>query len=270
MSPGTSFVIPSTLDKVNYKRSESGTMFLESEFGVAKKYQEYKTEDLPKPAEFVLKFNICGNDKGCQTDFEDTDYNDEVASVFAKKEQRNNDSLFTKPFNPGFVTDVSNKIWKGDSYFTNTNNGSPTSDTKRCRKCNNDTMDGHGFLCLDIIAANEYGWNPWKNNGLCLACLDNAVPRRHNQQQRTELKEEISRESEELFSVLSKVYLGQLSNLEVPNDKSDVIEPIDGKRRLSNSFQGGSSGGSWSFASRLKEDCFIQMSTLPTLRSVTL
>lgn len=269
MPPGTTFVIPSTLDKVNYKRSESGTMFLESEFGVTKKYQEYKNEGLCKSGEFAVKFNINENSKGCQTDFEDTDYNDEVASVFAKKDYRNNDSFFTKPFSPGFVTDVSDKIWKSDSYFTNTNNDSPNSDMKRCTKCNNDTIAWQGFLCLDINAANGYGWNPWKNNGLCWACLDN-VPRRQNQQQRTELKEEISRESEELFSVLSKVYLGQLSNAEISCDKSEVIEPKDGKRRMSNSFEVGSRGDSWSFASRLKENCFIQMSTLPTLRSVTL
>lgn len=59
---------------MDYKRSESGTMWLETGFGQGKKYLEYKPEDLldssstSSDMEFVLKFSICQNDKACQTE----------------------------------------------------------------------------------------------------------------------------------------------------------------------------------------------------------
>lgn len=67
---GATFIISNSLDKVDYKRSESGSMLLETEFGQSKKYWEYKVEDsTPSPElEFVLKFSICQNDKACQTE----------------------------------------------------------------------------------------------------------------------------------------------------------------------------------------------------------
>ncbi|KAJ8961959.1 hypothetical protein NQ314_005861 [Rhamnusium bicolor] len=66
---GTSFFVSNNLDKVVYKRSASGLMMLENEYGQSKKYLEYKLEDSPSPdMEFVLKFSICQNDKACQTE----------------------------------------------------------------------------------------------------------------------------------------------------------------------------------------------------------
>lgn len=68
---GTSFPVQNSLDKVNYKRSESGMMYVDSEYGTSKKYLEYKSaENVWSTSEFVLKFNICQNDKACQTDFD--------------------------------------------------------------------------------------------------------------------------------------------------------------------------------------------------------
>lgn len=68
---GTTFVIPNNLDVVNYTRSESGMMCVETDWGAVKKYLEYKDEKKQENAEFVLKFNVCQNDKGCQTDSEE-------------------------------------------------------------------------------------------------------------------------------------------------------------------------------------------------------
>ncbi|CAH2004226.1 unnamed protein product [Acanthoscelides obtectus] len=70
---GTTFNISGSLDKVDYKRSDSGAMVLEMELGQSKKYREYKEEELdtaerPHETEFVLKYNIHQNDKACQTD----------------------------------------------------------------------------------------------------------------------------------------------------------------------------------------------------------
>lgn len=49
-------------------------MLVETGFGQSKKYLKYKCEDVldssstASEMEFVLKFSICQNDKGCQTE----------------------------------------------------------------------------------------------------------------------------------------------------------------------------------------------------------
>lgn len=76
---GTTFAIKGSLEQVNYRRSDSGTLYLESEFDTPKKYMEYKTleqrskwEDNDSccsiEREFILKFCVKQNEKCCQTD----------------------------------------------------------------------------------------------------------------------------------------------------------------------------------------------------------
>lgn len=68
---GTSFVISCSLDNPKYKRSESGSLYLESELGSPKKLLEYNTRDSSQPA-LILKFFVRQNDKACQTDLDMT------------------------------------------------------------------------------------------------------------------------------------------------------------------------------------------------------
>lgn len=76
---GTTFAIKGSLEQVNYKRSESGTLYLETEFDTPKKYMEYKSKDVSHKwedddsccsieREFILKFCVKQNEKCCQTD----------------------------------------------------------------------------------------------------------------------------------------------------------------------------------------------------------
>lgn len=64
---GYTFEIPSQLDEITYKRSDSGSMYLDSN-----KYAEYKIDDSTKSYDdenkFVLKFCIKQIEKYCQTD----------------------------------------------------------------------------------------------------------------------------------------------------------------------------------------------------------
>lgn len=252
------------MDKVNYKRSESGTMYIDSEYGFAKKYLEYKPVDnnLWNESDFILKFNICQNDKACQTDFENTLEEDEkeVATV----ETKNSTHHF-------FFPDDEDDLIKLSDDCSVMNEILWSCEPKHCDKCNNKTT-AWGNSCV-VMDKQMIDGNIWNGGDVCLSCLTgNYQPL--NQQQ-TELREDVSHDGEQLLSDLSslqKCYMEEegeeeeLPSVEVSCDISEMIEPKDRKRRHSNFYD----DINWSFASRLKEDCFIQMSTLPTLRSVTL
>ena len=49
---------------MKFRRSESGSLFLESD----QKYMEYKRPDLTVSPDFIPKFRVCSNEKFCQTD----------------------------------------------------------------------------------------------------------------------------------------------------------------------------------------------------------
>lgn len=140
---GTSFVIPNALDKVNYKRSESGGMYVDSEYGFTKKYLEYKTANEWNTSEFILKFNIRQNDKACQTDFGNSQ-----ATLNAETDQPD----FYFPGDEDFVGETAKPATKTDCSFGNdVHDGRPDSvigeigwkcETKHCDKCNNNTWSG--------------------------------------------------------------------------------------------------------------------------------
>lgn len=272
---GTSFVIPNALDKVNYKRSESGTMYIDSEYGFAKKYLEYKGDSSGDggwdTSEFVLKFNICQNDKACQTDFGNCEVfeaaeEDEMAALISSGRVEKlqlyfpDDDDFSKESEPAAYcrpnSIMGEIIWK--------------CETKHCDKCNNNTPAWSRSCYADLDTKNI-----WNGGDICVSCLgaSNGGYQPLNQQQ-TQLREDVSHDGEQLLSDLSslqKSYMDELPSSEVTCDISELIEPKDRKRRHSNFYEDvGGHRGSWSFASRLKEDCLIQMSTIPTLRSVTL
>ncbi|KAJ9593238.1 hypothetical protein L9F63_015211 [Diploptera punctata] len=63
---GTMFVIPTSLDEVDFKRSESGGLYLEAEADMKMKYMEYRERE--NEGEFVPKFRVRQSEKCCQTE----------------------------------------------------------------------------------------------------------------------------------------------------------------------------------------------------------
>ncbi|KAJ8920458.1 hypothetical protein NQ315_005326 [Exocentrus adspersus] len=293
---GATFIISNSLDKVDYKRSESGSMLLETEFGQSKKYWEYRLEDTtPSPElEFVLKFSICQNDKACQTEelseldlgttrenctktkIEDTgDCIEEYRCTCPtfKMNATSSDSpsgnCLVHPARPESM--LGEILWKYD--------------TKICDKCNNTNVTWNTDCLKGDHVDSEWDSQNlrdiWNGGEVCEACLSlNADGRRPPPS--LQLREDISQDGEQLLSDLSslqKCYMEELPLAEISCDINEIVSaasaPKERKRR--HSFiaahideAGLDSRGSWSFASRLEEDCLIQMSTLPTLRSVTL
>ncbi|XP_034235053.1 uncharacterized protein LOC117641663 isoform X1 [Thrips palmi] len=81
---GTTFAIPTSLDRITFTRSESGALYLEDDADMDSppKYMEYKVKETHKGIEntdsdveelvdFVPKFRVSQNEKCCQTEQED-------------------------------------------------------------------------------------------------------------------------------------------------------------------------------------------------------
>lgn len=79
---GATFVVSNSWDKINYRRTESGAMYMENDYSMRKKYCEYKVKNGPTNMEFVLKYLVCQNDKGCQTE----DVDAEVEAINSDRE----------------------------------------------------------------------------------------------------------------------------------------------------------------------------------------
>ncbi|XP_044258861.1 uncharacterized protein LOC123007557 [Tribolium madens] len=215
---GATFLVSNTWDKINYRRTESG-MYMETDYNMRKKYCEYKNG--PKNMEFVLKYLVCQNDKGCQTD----DVDAEVEAINRE-----------------------------------------TCTCLLCDKCNNNTWNTNLGLKTDLRW--QFGTtNIWSGGSVCHACLG----RPPSTLQHSKLREDVSQDGDQLLSDLStiqKSYMQEsLPMTEITYDLAEFFLPKERKRRHSLMAQ---MDDSWSFASRLEEDCIIQMSTIPTLRSVTL
>lgn len=72
---GTCFVISGSLEQPAYKRSGSGSMYLETDFETPKKIFEYTRKGRRIGNQgLVLKFLACENDKACQTDDDDNEF----------------------------------------------------------------------------------------------------------------------------------------------------------------------------------------------------
>lgn len=297
---GTSFVIPNTLDKVNYRRSESGTMYLDSEQGTSKKYLEYKSvDDAFTSSDFILKFNMCQNDKACQTDFENCTAQEEeiVGDVLNKSKTLAQDFFF--PGDEELLLDdkeISTCTCKSmDLTNRNSSEDCPLHmaradsmvgeilwkyEENQCDKCNNNNSSwNNGTTAFNGFEMwqNESVGNIW-NGKVCSTCLGLSKRQQPPNQVQTQLREDISHDGEQLLSDLSslqKCYMEELPSTEITCNISDMLEPMEQKSMLPHVYGLQDEvlmvhRGSWSFASRLKEDCLIQMSTIPTLRSVTL
>ncbi|XP_018580144.1 uncharacterized protein LOC108917844 isoform X2 [Anoplophora glabripennis] len=293
---GATFVISNSLDKVDYKRSESGSMLLETEFGQSKKYWEYKLEEsTPSPdLEFILKFSICQNDKACQTEeMSELDFKAVGENGGKQKSENAEESIeeyrctcpvfkmnapcmdnapegcLVHPARPESM--IGEILWKYEA--------------KTCEKCNNNNVAWNADWLKGGQVDSEWDSqslrNIWNGGEVCETCLNLNGGGDGRPPPSLQLREDISQDGEQLLSDLSslqKTYMEELPLTEISCDIDEIVPsatPKERKRR--HSFiaahvdeAGLESRGSWSFASRLEEDCLIQMSTLPTLRSVTL
>ncbi|RZC35177.1 DUF4603 domain containing protein [Asbolus verrucosus] len=279
---GATFVVSNTWDKINYRRTESGAMYMENDYSMRRKYCEYKMKNGPTNVEFVLKYLVCQNDKSCQT--EDADAEVEAINLDRQlREQRPDDNsaasntcacqtlatttdhsldnCFLHPARPdsAVLTEV---MWQQQQ-------------TTPCDKCNNDSTlwntNSGGLKNVRRDLEWQFGTMSkiWSGGVVCHSCLG----RPPSTLQHSKLREDVSQDGDQLLSDLStiqKSYMEEgLPATEFTCDIAEFLLPKERKRRHS-LMTNTQLEDSWSFASRLEEDCLIQMSTIPTLRSVTL
>ncbi|CAH0559690.1 unnamed protein product [Brassicogethes aeneus] len=339
---GSTFIISNNLDKVNYVRSDSGSMYLETEQGNSKKYCKYYLEENSDShseesnEDFVLKFSICQNDKACQTD-------DEFSSCAASGPESIDSALYMEePFEQEVIptacpisspeeddlklctcphqsehktamnTDYSGTGACAVHPFNNNNNnyninGRPESmmseilwryESRGCEACSNNNMLAWNTDWPRSAQTKASDWgglsmrNIWSGGDVCQACLGQTAcdggqppsraappPDELRSQLRSQLREDISNDGDQLLSDLSSAQRCYRDDLPAANeiacDVATFLVPKERKRRHSYISDHvpdphANSRSSWSFASRLEEDCLIQMSTMPSLRSVTL
>lgn len=216
-------------------------MVINSDFGYGDRYKLYRSRQLwsSYSSDFIPKFKIHQNDIACQADIDnnydyyDADADDEVASYCPP------DCLFNKSNTAKCPQiqldddddDVVNAV---DDGLINNNNNSSWNDfnSPEFERFFSRRTNGRLFLDDEIWGNN----NNNRDGG-------NQWP---NQEQAKFLRDAIRSEEDKLNA-----------------DAREKPWEIDTKRRQSNDED-------WSFATRLKEDCLIQMSSLSTLRSVTL
>ncbi|KAK4882746.1 hypothetical protein RN001_006065 [Aquatica leii] len=262
---GTSFVISGSLDSPNYKRSDSGSQYLETDYGSPKKLLEYKNkvDKSPKSA-LVLKFFVHQNDKACQTETmnisdvemensQEVPYKKRVMSEpeefffpgdeemlkdeqkFYKYKQANVNETkmgysFDEDLNNDFKETEKNNVlaemWKGES--------------KQCEKCNyakslwnsnwtkDDSIEAIWQLDTDSLG------NIWNGAKVCSSCLGMNGGRLPPNSQQSQLREDISQDGEQLLSdlsILQKSYMEQLPVSEITYDISELITGSKERKR---------------------------------------
>jgi len=145
---GTTFVIPTSLEEVAFKRSESGTLYLEAEADAGlqtpNRYMEYKEKEpygrrhryeersqgvCENSREFIPKFRVRQNEKWCQTE-EEVDVPQSDDEVDTKRIKQGNDSAsdpedFYFPDDDHFAEKIINSL--EDSYENATEIGNRKS-----------------------------------------------------------------------------------------------------------------------------------------------
>ena len=306
---GTSFVISGSLDNPNYKRSASGSQYLESDYGSPKKLLEYKNQvDRSAKSALVLKFFVHQNDKACQTEnldsnemetenLQEVPYKKRVVSereefffpgdeeildneqkLFISKHQSNDGLRMNLPFADDYASDSQQirsnstlaEMWKCET---------------KCDKCNSGkSLWNSNWIKTDSIETvwqldKEALENIWNGGEVCSYCLGLNVGRPPLNSQQSQLREDISQDGEQLLSDLStlqKSYMEQLPTAEISYDISELITGTkERKRRHSPIIEAAKNAvpvhrGSWSITSHIKHDRFMQVTSIPVLHSVTL
>lgn len=271
---GTTFIIPSTVDNVTYKRSESGFLYLETEQGAGRKYLDFRRA---VGSEFSLKFNICQNDKASQTDIE------VLETQGCSKEEES----FYFPGDQELLVDdtdgyecaektIENLEIYGDENVLSEIFGKYEN---KCDLCNNNSSwESYWFRSKDLDKKfdKQSIRDIWSGGEVCTTCMNINNSRNSLSMLQSKLREDVSQDGEQLLSDLSSIqksYMEELPVAEVSCNISELIGIKERKRRHSSiNYDSAISvqEDCFSFATRLEEDCLMNIATIPTLRSVTL
>ncbi|CAG9772609.1 unnamed protein product [Ceutorhynchus assimilis] len=302
---GTTFLINANIDKVKFQRSSSGSLMVETEFGVSKKYLEYKwrspnhkpveNSSEEERSELIVKFWVKSNDKSCQTSenpnesHEDAqlgtsaDYRDAFRDTVDSddgdvlnwntspeellgRELEDHDSANSLCETDEIDWSYDPKIWK------NHNAKYPWPKNLANKSLSDwDTMK-------DIWCEPKTG-STWDTKAKESTLLGETKAKFEIDDK---LREEMNEEAESLLSDLNSLQLtlaAKMVNEEEEEFENNVVlkinEPVkndDGPRekKRRHSYMNNNTD-MWSFATRLQEDCLINdMPTVPTRRSVTL
>ncbi|XP_018327290.1 uncharacterized protein LOC108738385 isoform X2 [Agrilus planipennis] len=295
---GTSFIISSNLDKPNYKRSNSGYLYLESEGGSHQKVKELgndnDTEGKMKQ-EFVLKFFIKQNDKACQTDtielesMSTMDVEMDNSQVVPCKKRNISESDFYFPGDQDLLSETKvteekpSDIWIFDQKLDSSPDGIMTEimwkyDGEGCARCNKNQWDNGDWV---LPEPDKSIWqvdkdslrNIWNGGEICTDCCSSNGRGKFPLQ--SQLREDISQDGEQLLSDLStlqKTYMEHLPVAEVSYDINELLTAVNDRKRRHSPVPAQTSHhrGSWSLASSVKQDHLMHMNSVPVLHSVTL
>lgn len=255
---GYAFKVNSELERINYERSASGTMFYDSE--VYREYYSYDEDDngagrsdetaggQSANGDFVLKYAIRQNDMACQTDDIPPKVFGAPSSTLSSLLQTNRLQTFggialghrTVNFNSGLANQpqfVSLRHSTDDNDLDNESmdqmmdindcyanmKGWSMADTSRCCNNNNNNNNAHAL---------------WEH---CSSCSNDTVSMPANRL----LKDELSADGDEIMSdlrLLQNLYIG--SDWEDADDADMVVEyDDDGDDRRSLQFEPDSSAG---------------------------
>ncbi|XP_017783693.1 PREDICTED: uncharacterized protein LOC108567598 [Nicrophorus vespilloides] len=277
---GTTFVIPSTLDKVNYKRSDSGLLYVEPEFGgIPKKYFEHKKVS----DELTIKVRVKQNDKACQTDGDfyvcDSGLATSGGSASTSSVVSRSEDYFCFPGEQELLRMqqqdqepdqtkcsccygsldlcsecLQEKLERADSVVAEIFG----KDVVKCEKCNKDCQENNNIwsdVCMECI--NMVGGEVGAVGDVGLVT-----------EERDQFREDIRQDWEELLTDISSVHRNNLEQLPVAEVSCNINELITGAAKEWKPLPMHSQ--SFSFATRLQEDCLLKLAPIPTLRSVTL
>ncbi|KAI4459229.1 hypothetical protein MML48_6g00012833 [Holotrichia oblita] len=272
---GTTFIIPSNVESVNYKRSESGFLYLENEQGISRKYMDFRRS---VGSDFSLKFNICQNDKASQTDadlVETPECDKEQESFYFPGDQ---ELLIDDGVEECECSDKNTETFEiyGDDNVLTEIFGKYEN---KCDLCNNNSSwESHWFRSKDLDKKldKQSIRDIWSGGEVCTACMNLNNSHSSLTVLQSKLREDISQDGEQLLSDLSsiqKTYMEELPVAEVSCNITELLGIKERKRRHSSiNYEGAISvqQDCFSFATRLEEDCLMNIATIPTLRSVTL
>ncbi|KAF5269358.1 hypothetical protein FQA39_LY08750 [Lamprigera yunnana] len=295
---GTSFVISGSLDSPNYKRSDSGSQYLESDYGPPKKLLEFQNKlDESLKSALVLRFFVQQNDKACQTEsLNNNDMEtDNPQEVPCKKRVVSEPEEFFFPGDEEMLKEEEPKLYKHkqgnvdnvtrDECFDGVRKSKMLAEmwkgeSKQCDKCNlwNNNLVKNAPISSFCQLDTSYLENIWNGAKVCSSCLDLNGGRLNSQQSQL-LREDISHDGEQLLSdlsILQKSYMEQLPVSEISYDISELIVGAkERKRRHSPHIEAAKNAvpvhhrASWGI-SRIKQDRLMQMTSIPVLHSVTL
>ncbi|XP_057662395.1 uncharacterized protein LOC130897516 [Diorhabda carinulata] len=254
---GSTFAISNKFEKINYKKTESGTMFLENELGERKRYFEYKPPHARRPIdEFILRYNISENNKACQTEERALDEEVAMYSLFGEMKYSplsqlkncNKDETYSldRCTCPGNMKSALNKenssvcpihvvqrpesifnkdVWKYEDYMCENCRMNKTSS-------NNDWPMGNKKQLMDW---DDKLRSIWDGEDVCQKCLKEIRSNLPSPASNQQLREDISQDGEQLLSDISTIQQSHIDCLPESEQSFDISALIsqEGNRELS-------------------------------------